>query len=181
MRLTHALFIVFILGVAACTHEPDLPGLAHDRLVVVIEDPPRNLDPRFTTDATSMRVSRLIFSSLVSVDNPTLRARAELASGWEQDRADPRVWTVDLRRDLKWHDGTHFTAEDVVYTYNSVMSPELGSPFREPYQANIAKVEAVDSYTVRFHLYAPYATFLTDLVLGIVPQHICASNQDRRS
>jgi peptide/nickel transport system substrate-binding protein len=146
---------------------------------VILEDPPRNLDPRFTTDATSMRVSRLVFSSLVSVDNDKLEVRPELARDWTVDAADPRIWTLNLRRGVRWHDGREFSAQDVVYTYQSVMDPALGSPFREPYQANIAQVEAVDRYTVRFHLIATYATFLTDLVLGIVPKHLCASNNHR--
>jgi peptide/nickel transport system substrate-binding protein len=95
------------------------------------------------------------------------------------DPDDDRVWTIDLQQGVTWHDGTPFTAADVVYTYESVMGTELGSPFRAPYVAHIERVEAIDDHRVRFHLIEPYATFLTDLVLGIVPKHVVEMNEHR--
>ena len=168
-----------LLG-AACSHEPSLPGEKSERLVVLLDDSPRNLDPRFAADATSMRVSRLIFSSLISVDNPALETQLDLAAKMpEMDPKDPRRWTVTLRKGAFWHDGPAVTAHDVVYTVESVMNPELGSPFRDPYQAHIERVEALSDTEVLFVLKAPYATFMTDLVLGIVPKHLCAPNGGR--
>ena len=156
-----------------------MPGQPGERLVLLLEDPPRNLDPRFTTDATSMRVSRLVFQSLITVDNPELLPEPQLADRWEVDPSDDRVWTVHLKQGVRWHDGEPFDADDVVYTYRSVMDEAVGSPFRSPYQAHLTSVEAVDPTTVRFVLREPYATFVTDLVLGIVPEHVLAPNGDR--
>jgi len=175
------LFAVWMMlaAILGCNHEPPLPGTASERLVVLLEDPPRNLDPRFTSDSTSMRVSRLVFSSLVTVDNPSLSPEAQLAASWEVDSKRPSRWVVRLRTGVHWHDGTPFTATDVVYTFQSVMDPDVGSPFREPYQANIASVRALDKHTVEFILHRPYATFVTDLVLGIVPRHLCESYDHR--
>jgi len=168
-----------LLG-AACSHEPALPGADSERLVMLLDDAPRNLDPRFAADSTSMRVSRLIFSSLITVDNAQLEPQMDLAAKMpEVDPADPRRWVVTLRRGAHWHDGSPVTAHDVVYTVESVMDPALGSPFRDPYQAHIERVEALSDTEVLFVLKAPYATFLTDLVLGIVPKHVCASNGGR--
>ena len=156
-----------------------MPGGEDERLVVVVENPPRNLDPRFATDATSMRVSRLVFQALVTVDNAELVPRPELATEWEVDSADPRIWTVHLRRDVTWHDGEAFDAHDVVYTFQSVMDQRVGSPFRDPYSAHLAEIVAVDDHTVRFTLHEPYATFITDLVLGIVPEHVLRPSEHR--
>ena len=172
--MTPRLLPALLVLAAACNHEPPLPGTERDRLVMVLDDPPRNLDPRFSTDAASMRVSRLVFSSLVSLDNATLAVAPDLAERWAPDPKDPASWLVHLRPDARWHDGTPVTSADVVYTYRSVMDPALQSPFREPYQAHIAAVEAEGPLTVRFRLVEPYATFETDLVLGIVPEHVCA-------
>jgi peptide/nickel transport system substrate-binding protein len=172
-----ALLIGLVVG---CDHEPPLPGQANDRLVMVLDDVPRNLDPRFASDATSMRVSRLVFSSLITVDNPELEPRLDLAAKHpEEDPNDPRVWIVTVRQGAFWHDGKPVTAHDVVYTFQSVMDPALVSPFRDPYQAHIDRVEALDDHRVRFVLKEPYATFVTDLVLGVVPKHVCEPNGGR--
>jgi peptide/nickel transport system substrate-binding protein len=60
-----------------------------------------------------------VFESLVLWDlsNPAVRAglRPGLAERWEQDRADPRIWTFHLRRGVKFHDGTDFNADAVVW------------------------------------------------------------------
>ena len=163
---------------SGCEHEKPLPH-ASDRIVVALDAAPGNLDPRFATDASSMRISRLIFQSLVSVDNEDLAPKPELATRWAQDEDDPAIWLITLRKDARWHDGTPLTAQDVVYTYRSVMDPAVGSPFRDPYQAHFKQIQAVSSHTVRIELRAPYATFLTDLVLGIVPSHVLAGTGDR--
>ncbi len=171
--------VVVLLMLTACNHEEPFPGEAGDRIVIIVEDPPKNLDPRFATQAAAMRVSRLVFDSLVSVDNAEMVPRPQLAASWRVDPKDARRWTVSLRRGVTWHDGEPFDAEDVVYTFESVMDPAVGSPFRAPYGRHLDRVKALDAHTVLFVLKAPYATFLTDLVLGIVPQHVCSAHEDR--
>jgi peptide/nickel transport system substrate-binding protein len=63
------------------------------------------------------------------------------------------------------------TGKDVAYTYRSVLDSNLGSPFHGDYRAKIESVavDPDDPYHVIFTVKQPYATFLTDLVLGIVP------------
>jgi peptide/nickel transport system substrate-binding protein len=161
-----------------CNHEAALPDPS-DRLVIAIDSAPSTLDPRFATDATSMRISRLVFQALVSVDNLDLVPKPELALRWVQDEDDPTLWTVILRQDIRWHDGRPLTATDVVYTYKSVMDQAVGSPFRDPYQAHIEDVRALSPHVVQFKLFEPYATFLTDLVLGIVPAHYLKKQNHR--
>ncbi len=167
------------LLLAACSHESEPPAARSDRLVVLLDEVPKDLDPRFATEAVTMRVSRLVFSSLVTLDNPSVTPEGELAERWETDPADPAIVTVVLKPKRHWHDGRPVTADDVVYTFQSVMDPTLGSPFREPYAAHLRAVEAVDARTIRFRLVEPYATFLTDLVLGIVPKHVLEPNGGR--
>jgi peptide/nickel transport system substrate-binding protein len=175
-----ALFAFHLPSVSGCNHEPPLPGNRANSITVLLDDTPRNLDPRFATDATSMRVSRLIFSSLITVDNQELKPTPQLAASLPQaDSEKPHVWTVHLRPNVTWHDGKPVTADDVVYTYQSVMDPEVGSPLREPFQAHIKQVEALGPLQVKFTLNEPYATFVTDLVLGIVPRHLCEPHGGR--
>ncbi len=156
----------------ACDHEAPLPGIPSQRLVVGLEEVPRSLDPRFSTDAASMRVARLVFSALVSVDNERLEPRPELAKSWERDPADPRLWRVELREGLRWHDGAPLTSADVVASFHSVLDSTLGSPLREAYAETLREVVALGPHTVEFRLKRPTANFVSDLVLGLVPRHL---------
>jgi peptide/nickel transport system substrate-binding protein len=84
----------------------------------------------------------------------------DLAQRWEIS-ADKLVYTFYLRDGVKFHDGTPFSAEDVVATFRRIIWPPQGivSPNRELF-AIVDKVEAVDRLTVRFTLKEPRAYFL---------------------
>lgn len=77
------------------------------------------------------------------------------------------VYTFTLREDAQFSDGTPVTADDVVYTVQKAQDPGLKSPVLSNW-ANI-RAEAVDARTVRFTLPRPYAPFLEDTTLGILP------------
>ena len=167
-------FLFALLVVAACYREQPTPGTDLDRLVVLLDSAPRTLDPRFTIDATSMKVSRMVFSALVTVDNARLEPKPDLAESIREDPNDPRIWHVRVRQGVRFHDGVELTGSDVVYTFRSVLDPALGSPYRADFSRKIKDVRpdpAGDAYDVLFEVQTPYATFVTDLVLGIVPRH----------
>ncbi len=168
------LLIVSMLGctlLISCIHEPSVPGLPNDRVVVLLDSPPRTVDPRFTIDSTSMKVSRMIFSALTTVDNDALEPRMELAARIEPDESNPTLWHVWVRPGVVFHDGSPLTGEDVAYTYNSILSTDLGSPYRADFLTKFVRVDVDknDPLHVLFTIRRPYATFRTDLVVGIVP------------
>ena len=168
------------LALTACISDPPTPGTRDEQLVVILDGAVKNLDPRFTVDSTSMKVSRLVFSNLVTVDNPTVEPALDLAERIEADPSSldadgrPSRYIVHLRRGIRWHDGVELTARDVVYTYRSILDPALGSPYRGGFGRKLKDVRPVpdDPYAVVFELVVPYATFRTDLVMGIVPAHV---------
>ncbi|MBV7335712.1 ABC transporter substrate-binding protein [Chloroflexi bacterium TSY] len=79
----------------------------------------------------------------------------ELALGYEKTE-DGKQYTFNLRPGVKWHDGTDFTAEDVVTTYMRVVEPPegLAMPNRSHLDF-LAGVELIDPMTVRFELTEP--------------------------
>lgn len=135
-------------------------------LVMLLESEIRDLDPRFGIGSNDVKLSRLIAPGLTSVNQPSLEPRPELAERIEQ--RDERTWDVVLREGLRFSDGTPVTAEDVVYSFASVLDPDMGSLYRSGFEDRFARVEALDPRRVRFHLQKPLATFLTDLDFGIV-------------
>ena len=134
-------------------------------VTVAVAIGPNNLDPRVGADEASQRVQELVFGSLFRLDEQ-LRVVPELATSWETP--DPLTYVVHLRRDVRFHDGSDFDAADVIYTFSTLLSPELVSPKKGAYRM-VASVSAIDRHTVRFGLTEPFGSFPINLVLGIVP------------
>jgi len=133
---------------------------------VLLPTEPLEIDPRFVFDAQGLRLSRLLFSGLVTIDPHTLDVVPSLAERIDVDAAGTRV-TAHLREGLTFSDGSALDADDVRATYESVVDPALGSRYRETYR-RIARIETPDPRTVVFVLDGPHAPFLTDLELPIV-------------
>src|SRR5437868_11558756 len=86
-----------LLGVA-------LPALAQT-FVFGAQGEPVQLDPAVITDGISSRITRQIFDGLVRYRGSTTEVEPALAEKWEVSR-DGRVWTFQLRRNVKFHDDT---------------------------------------------------------------------------
>ncbi len=79
-----------------------------------------------TTD--SVNFLSLIYEGLVGYDSD-LKKIPKLASDWQVSE-DGRLWTFNIRKDAKWHDGTSITAEDVIFTYNILKEGVLNSVYQ---------------------------------------------------
>jgi peptide/nickel transport system substrate-binding protein len=164
---------------SGCLKEPPSPGLRAERIVILIESAPRELDPRYASDASSTKVSRLLHCALFHVETDDLRPVAEAAIGLEpacpEGPGECRHWIVELRRDIYWSDGVRVTPADVVFTYRSLIGAKRPSPYRGELQRRIEKVWEADG-RVHFQLTAPYASFPVDLAIGLVPEHVLSSD-----
>ncbi len=156
--LTGALFLVL----CGCEKE-DL--LSQGVLVVGLESNPTSLDPRLSADAASSRINDLVFSRLFR-KNEAGEPVEEIVEAWQQEA--PTTYRFRIRKDVRFHDGRPLTAYDVRYTFQSVMDPSFGSPLRGSYQM-IESIECPDPHTILFRLRQPYASFLINLDLGILP------------
>ncbi len=132
---------------------------------MVIPRAAEELDPRFVTDPWGLKVSRLVFGSLVTIDPRTLEVVPDLAESVEQ--VSPTEYVARLRPDLRFSDGSPLTTADVRDTFEGIVDPDLGSVYARAYR-RIARIEVRSETEVRFHLEAPHATFLTDLEVPIV-------------
>ena len=91
----------------------------------------------------------------------------DLATDWEVSD-DALTYTFHLKEGVTFHDGSDFTAEDVVFTYNTVKENQGANDSVD--LSRMASVEATDDYTVVFTLTEPYSSFLDQTAcLGIVP------------
>ena len=138
-------------------------------LAVGIEDSPKTMDPRFSTDATGMRLSHhLLFSTLVH-HGQDLQIVPNLAESWEIP--DNTTFVFHLRKGVLFHDGRELTASDVKFTFEHLKNPETKSPFAGTYKV-VESIRVIDPYTVEFKLNEVVASFLTSIIMPIIPQHI---------
>ena len=73
----------------------------------------------------------------------------ELAASW--DSPDGKVWTVNLQKGVKFHDGSDFTADDVIWCVERTQDKELGHVDQKNFSV-VEKMEKVDDHTVKFYL-----------------------------
>ncbi|WP_062430352.1 ABC transporter substrate-binding protein [Herbidospora daliensis] len=156
------LVLIAALALTACAAPTTAPGSPDDTFVVGMSSEPETLNPVMGYGSAG---GSLMFDGLVS-RNADLTLTPALAD--KLPETDGTTVTFTLRKDVKFHDGTPLTSEDVVYTYESVLDEKNNSGIRGDFAA-IESVEAPDPTTVVFRLKYPYAPFLQRATLGIVP------------
>jgi peptide/nickel transport system substrate-binding protein len=127
------------------------------------------LIPSLTSDQSSAEVGGLIYDGLVK-DDKDLNLAPAMAQSWSYSR-DCLDLTFKLRRDVKWHDGHPFTADDVVFTYQTMINPKTPAPFKEGFLL-VKDVQAVDPYTVRVTYAKPYARAVETWGTYMLPKHL---------
>ena len=143
-------------------------------VIVGVDDAAESLDPRIGTSLASYRVHQLIYNPLSDQDAAG-RIVPSLAESWESEEVagddGPRwLWRFKLRSGVRFHDGKPLTSADVVYTYNSLLSPEFISRKKAAFDF-VESVEAESPESVIFTLNKPQPWFPAALAaVGIVPE-----------
>ena len=135
------------------------------------------LDPAVVTDGESFRVTNQGCESLLAYDGETTNVIPSLATDWESNE-DGTVWTFHLREGVKFHDGTDFNADAVVFNFERWRFTDNPYHFEEQaYEyydymwggfdddSIVTAVEALDEYTVQFTLSQPLAPILANLAM----------------
>lgn len=135
--------------------------------------PINTLNPLYATTSAELSASRLLFSSLYTYDAGG-SLQNDLAESATVDDSQT-TYTVKLRPDAKWHDGTNLTADDVVFTMDLMKDPETRSPLSVNWRD--VTVKALDSRTVEFKLPVVYAAFPHALTFSILPKHLLGDVQ----
>ncbi len=109
-----------------------------------------SMDPHSLNETTQLSVTGNVYEPLVARDR-NLALAPGLATSWKQ--TSPNVWRFELRKGVKFHDGSPFTADDVVFSF--ARGSGDGSDMKT-YTNDIKAVRKVDSHTVEFETLAPF-------------------------
>jgi peptide/nickel transport system substrate-binding protein len=157
-------------GLAACLVvllAPSARGQgAKEALSVDLPGEPATLDPHVQWDTDSYHVYRNIFDNLVT-RNPDGKIVPQIARAWRYE--SDTVVVLDIRTDVKFHDGSPLTVDDVVFSVRRIIDPAFKSPQLSQFNS-IVKAEAAGADRVRLTTSSPYPALLAQLVkLSIVP------------
>lgn len=144
---------------------------------------PLTFNLALSNDAGSSNFLGYLFEGLTETSWLDDTIEPELAESWESSD-DGLRWVFHLRDDVRWHDGTPFTAHDVDFTFNQVIynddfnaSSRATFEFRYlndagEWETSKMTVAALDDHTVEFVLPQPFAPFLRSMGTSIYPKHI---------
>lgn len=163
-RVRLALLWALGLGLLGCGRETSLAH-ANRALTVLLPRDIQQIDPRYVSDAYGLKLSRLLFASLVRIDPQTLEPVLDLAESIQV--VSEREYRVQLRPGLRFSDGSSLDADDVLATYRSLLDPALRTRYASSYQM-IERVSAQGPCTLTFALRGPHASFVTDLEFPIL-------------
>ena len=99
---------------------------------------------------------------------------ASTATSWTRSD-DGRAIVFDIAHDARWHDGTPFAADDVLFTFDALRDPKNKTQSARANLDAVQSVERIDPYTVRFTLKTPY-WYAFDAIAEtfIYPKHVYA-------
>lgn len=128
---------------------------------------PRFINPVLAFSDADKDVTSLVYSGLMrKVDNTLI---PDLAEQYYVSK-DGMVYTFTLREDVSFHDGTELTADDVIFTIDKIKDGAVKSPRKINFDG--VTVEKVNAKNIKFILKQPYASFLENMTVGILPKAI---------
>lgn len=144
--------LVRIALLAVVTLFASIAMAADDRpaLVIAVNELPRGLEPADDTGNVDIRATYSLFDTLLRRDFTNNSLKPLLAESWK--RIGPTILEVKLRRDVVFHSGDPFDADDVVFTFSPerLRGPNAVIPAGRQYFGHLREVQKVDSHTVRF-------------------------------
>jgi len=136
---------------------------------------PSRLNPILATDSSSSEITGFLFNGLLKYDKDSSTIIGDLAKEFYYE--DDKTLIFKLHQNIKWHDAQKFSAKDVVFTYKTITSPRIATPYSANFRF-VKSVEALDEFTVKVIYKEPYFKALETWMMGILPEHILKDEQN---
>ena len=144
------------------------PGFEVRPYVEGVVGAPSSVSPLTARTQADRDLVALLFAGLVR-NGPGGTLVPDLAERWSVDSSG-KTWTVDLRADARWHDGTPVTPDDVIFTIETLQDPAYTGPSATSWSE--VSVATTGPRQVRFTLKTPLGGFLQALTQPIAPVHL---------
>jgi len=137
------------------------------------------LNPVLAQDSASSDINSFVFNGLLKYDR-NLNIVGDLAESWEVKEGNKPVIIFHLKKGVLWQDGEKFTADDVRFTYETIMNPKTNTVRRSDFE-KVERVEVPDPYTFIVYYKEPFAPGLQSWMIGIIPKHILQGKDINRA
>ena len=135
---------------------------------------PSRINPILSTDSSSSEITQWIFNSLITYDKNG-KIKMMLARSYEFKNDTTLIFHI--RDDISWSDGKPFTAKDVLFTYKTIISPKIFTPYSSSFK-HIKKVVMIDKYTIKVIYKYPYFKALETWMMEILPYHLLKNEKN---
>ena len=168
-KLFFVLLITFVLSLGMA-----MSGMAQEKIFVFgSSGDASRLDPADVTDGESIQRMDNIFEGLVEYESGSTEIKPCLAESWEVSEDGTEI-VFNLRKGVKFHDGTDFNADAVVFSFERQYNPD--HPYHQYGEwaywgymfSDVEKMEKIDDYTVKLVLKEPNASIMTSLAMFTV-------------
>lgn len=143
-------------------------------LTLSISSSPIRINPILSNDSASSEIADWLFNGLFKYDKDGNIA-LDLAKNYEFK--DDTTLIVKLRQDVLWHDGARFSADDVIFTYETIISPKIFTSITSTYKV-VKSVKKLDDFTIQIEYKEPYFKALEIWMIGMLPYHILKDEKD---
>jgi len=130
---------------------------------------PARLNPLLATDSSSAEITGFLFNGLVKYDKDSKEIIGDLAKKFYFKNDTTLIF--ELRHNVLWHDGVKFRAKDVLFTYKTLISDKISSPYSSDFRF-VKDVKVLDEYTIEVDYVKPYFKALETWMMGIIPEHL---------
>ncbi len=142
-------------------------GFIKQTYIEALVGQPTTFNPLFSRMESEKEINSLVFRGLTKIAPSgsvvgDLAAKIELKSNTE--------YIFHLKKDVLWHDGKKFDADDVIYTINLSQNALYDSVIATTFKD--VQIKKIDDYTISFKLKESFSPFLTATTIGIIPKHI---------
>lgn len=151
-----------------------LTTLSASTLNLSMSSSPTRVNPILANDSASSEIADRIFNGLFTYDK-NANIINELASSHEF-LSKTRL-RIKLKKNVFWHDGAKFSADDVIFTYNTILNPKVVSSYVSSYK-EVKELKKIDDYTLEVIYKKPYFKALEIWMMGILPKHLLENEKD---
>lgn len=138
-------------------------------LIEGVKGQPLYLNPILAFQEPDTGLIKLVFSGLYKFDNNG-NLIPDLAEGMPILSEDQKQYTINLKRNAKWHNGRQVTADDIVFTINLVKNPEFKSPQRGLWLST--NIEKISDFQIKLSTKDVSGPFIYNLTLPILPKSL---------
>jgi peptide/nickel transport system substrate-binding protein len=162
--LASMIVLIYVVSARFSTVVPIPGGTLSEGIVGA----PRFINPTLEISDADKDMTALVYAGLMRLDQ-TGNPIPNLAESYEISK-DGLSYTVVLKDSIYFHDNTPVTVDDILFTIQIIKDPILKSPKRVAWEG--VSVQKIDDRTIVFTLKKPFASFLENLTIGILPSHL---------